>query len=244
MSTNDPDQLRYSAIDVELKDMPSDFDYMIYSFSDNVSIQKQMTPISSGIPEIHGLSTGGTAIRSALSTVISDYKNGVWDGGDSPRVILLTDGCATDIGLFNLIGSILKEFKSEKISISTVGLGIVDKKLMDKIAKTTCGVFIDVSEAAELSDALSHAAVSHAERDLLSDRHLAKLDWLYGLLRVLFLFIIGTCIGLACGVLYGVPDSFSIIAISSAIKSLVGAISMEVGICTIGIPVKIMWLIL
>lgn len=244
MNENDPLQLRYGALKSVLNNVDSNFPYMVYGFSHDVKIISDMKPVADGIPQITGESFGGTSIRTALNKVVQDRLDGVWDGGVSPKVILLTDGYATDISLFNSINSVLKTYVKNKISISTVGLGDVDTNLMNKIAKTTGGVFIDVSDASDLGDAMTSAATQHTSRDLLSTRYTTNLNFLYALLRIIFISILGIAIGFAAAIAYGSQESSTLIFVSSAIKSIVGAILMEIGTDVIGISDKLVWFVL
>lgn len=67
---------------------------------------------------------------------MKDYKEHVWEGGEHPKVVLLTDGAATDLdnGFLWFKGNVpefnhaLEEYSNFGINISTVGLGSVDKK--------------------------------------------------------------------------------------------------------------------
>ena len=243
MAENDPDQERYKAIADVLEDMPDSFPYMVYGFSDDAYIVQEMLPKSAGVPEIAGRSSGMTEIKTALTRVMEDYQNGVWDGGDSPKVIMLTDGYATDVNLFSPIRGVLRDFASEHISISTVGLGVVDADLMKQIAEKTGGVFIDVAKASALSGAIDAAAKEFAGRDLLSSRYVPSLDFLYGFLRVLFLLILGTAIGFAAAVAYGVQESLSLTMAATLGKALFGALLMEIG-TALGASAGFMWLLL
>lgn len=244
MKENDQNQERYAAIPEVLNGKGSDFPYMIYSFSDNVKLVRDMSPASKGIPPINGNSHGSTAMKAALIQVIDDYETGKWDGGSTPKVVLLTDGYATDIGFLNPINKVLKRYTAAHVSVSTVGLGHVDKSLMNKIAKTTGGVFIDVSDASDLSKAMTSAATQYTDRDLLSTRYTTKFSVLYGVIRILFITILGTAIGLLMAVAYGSQDSTSLTGISSFIKTLVGAILMEIGTSVVGVSDRFTWLVL
>lgn len=244
MAENDPQQLRYNAISSVLTNVNPDFPYMIYGFSNDVGIISDMAPVSNGIPKITGDSTGGTSIRAALNRVIQDKVSGAWDGGTSPKVILLTDGYATDIGLFRSIHGVLKTYVKNGVSISTVGLGGVDKNLMSKIAKTTGGVYIDVSDASGLAEAMASAATQYTSRDLLSTRYTTNLNLLYAILRIIFISILGATIGFATAVAYGNQESSTLIIGSSAIKSVIGAILMEVCTDVMGFSDKMIWLVL
>ena len=244
MANNDPEQKRYSAIASVLEDMPDDFPYMVYNFSNGTEIIKEMSTKSEGIPALSGNSYGGTSIRFALMQVMDDYENGIWDGGKNPRVILLTDGYATDIGLFSSVNKPLRRYARKGISVSTVGLGDVDRNLMQKIADKTGGVFIDVSDASGLAEAMNSAAGQVTDRDLLTLRNSSKLGWLYGILRVLFLLILGLMIGFAETVAYGFQRSVQTSLPFSAAGSFLGALFMKLGTELLGISDKIMWVVL
>lgn len=244
MESSDPTGERYTAINQVLDGMDDSFPYMVYSFSSGNEIVKDMAPISAGVTPLSGLNEGGTEIRGVLEQVISDYKNGVWDGGDSPRVILLTDGYATDIGLFRSINSVLKEYSGAHISVSTVGLGYVDESLLKKIADSTGGVYIDVSQASDLSAAMGEAATSYTDRDLLSTRYVASMNGFYAFLRILFLTILGAAIGCGIALVYGYEESLPLTMIASGVTAVLGALIMELGCNAVGASDKWMWLLL
>lgn len=243
MEDSDPANERFAAIATVLDGMDEDFPYIVYGFANEVEIIKSMAPISEGIPNMSGYSSGGTAIKAALVRVIDDYESGVWDGGKSPKVILLTDGYAGDIDSFRSISNVLERYTAANISVSTVGLGDVDNALMEGISEATGGVFIDVSDASELSGAMGSAARQHTDRDLVSVRYTGGKNILYGVLRVVFLTLLGSFIGIIAAAAYGNPDSTSFTTISSIIQSFAGGLLMEIG-TDVGISDKLMWLLL
>lgn len=244
MEGNDPSQERYRAISDVLDDMPDSFEYMVYGFSNDAYIVRDMAPISDGVPDLSGNSSGGTAIRGVLDRALEDHDRGIWNGGENPKVILLTDGAATDIGLLSSINSTLRRYAAAHISVSTVGLGNVDVSLMTKIAQMTGGVFIDVEDAGQLSEAMRSAASAYTSRDLLTARYQPNMDFLYGLMRVLFLSILGMLIGIAVAVAYGLQESVSLTMVSSLIMSVIGALAMELGTGAAGLSGGWMWLAL
>lgn len=243
MLDSDPQKERYAAIPSVLAGMNKDFPYMVYRFADDIERIKDMGPMSEEVSVPNGAVAGRTAIRRALSQVIADHEAGVWTGGDCPKVILLTDGHATDMNALREIDPVLERFAAANICVSTVGFGQADDKLLERIAQKTGGVFVDVVDVSELSEAMMSAAGHQAERDLLSARKMDGLNTLYGILRVLFLTILGTTIGLLMAIAYGFRGSVSLIAASSGIKALVGALLMELG-TAFGFSAKIMWLFL
>lgn len=254
METNDPHGLRHDAIPELLDGMPDDFPYMIYAFSGSPHIVRDMSPISDGydwqqycstsetgfLAFLRQLLSGGTAIRTTVQQILDDCKNGVWKGGKCPKVIFLTDGWATDMNSFFLwrkkdLYTSLHEYQKLGITISTVGLGDVDRTLMQNMANITGGIFVHCDDASQLSIAMKSAAVSFAERDLLSPRHISRFNALYGLLRILFLTLIGTLLGSLMTLAYTEDTSIRLICLSSAICATVGGLLMELG-SLMGVP--------
>ena len=248
MSGSDPDGQRYQAIAELLSDAAPDFPYMVYRFADVPALVRPMAPVSEGVPALEPLASGQTAIRAALTQALDDRESGVWDGGTSPRVVLLTDGYATDVGIFHPIRSLLRRYQKAGVSVSTIGLGGADERLLQRIAGSTGGVYLDVVDASGLSQAMEEAALRFAGRDLLSDRSAPRLGWLYALLRILFVTLLGFALGCFTLIPYGFDDSPALTILSSAVKALLGAVALEVGVCALGLPEGIfqflLWLIL
>ena len=229
MEANDPDQVRYHAVDEILEKHDDSFPYMVYGFASDVHLLRKMAPKSEGQETLAGKAEGGTSIKGALKRVISDYKTKKWSGEKRPRVVLLTDGAATDMTLRSSINGVLKDYRTQGISVSTVGLGSVDTKMMERIARGTGGVFISVKDASKLTNAMSSAAVLQSERDLVTTRYTDHLNILYAIMRIVFLAILGLLIGLAATVAYGDEDSKGIAALTTLITSVIGALVMEIG---------------
>ena len=114
---------------------------------------------------------------------------------------------------------------------------------MRSIAESTGGVYIDVSDATELSAAMKSAAVKTSAHDLLSVRYSSHLGWLYGFLRILFLTILGCVIGLGALVAYGYADTANLLLVATGATSLLGALLMELS-TGLGASAGLMWLIL
>lgn len=238
MSGNDSTGLRYKAIREIMEAENAGFPFMVYAFSDDTRILRNMGPLDADYEDIPVTCYGGTAIRGTILRILQDYKNGVWDGGANPKIIFLTDGVATDLsngflwfkGNMPEFNAALEEYHDLGINISTVGLGSVDREIMTKIAGTTRGVFVNIQDASELASAMKTAAVSYSERDLLSIRYMKRLDILYGMLRILFLSIIGTVIGSLIIFAYVEESSIPLIVASSFVFSLLGSILFEIGL--------------
>lgn len=251
MSGNDPSGLRYKAIPEIMKAAEEGFPYMVYTFSNDTQIVRDMGPLDEEYEDIPINSNGGTAIRGTILKILQDYKDGVWDGGPNPKLVFLTDGSATDLsngflwfkGNMPEFNSALEEYYNLGINISTVGLGSVDREIMTKMAETTGGVFVNIQNASDLASAMKTAATSYSDRDLLSIRYMKHWDTLYGFLRVLFLTIIGTVIGSLMLLAYMEESSILIIIVSSIICSLIGSVLFEIGL-KVGVFQSLLWIVL
>ena len=251
MSGNDPGGLRYEAIPEIMKAAKEGFPYMVYTFSDDTQIIRDMAPLDAEYEPIPVNSDDGTAICGTILRILQDYKNSVWDGGSNPKVVFLTDGSATDLsnvflwfrGNMPEFNAALEEYYNLGINISTVGLGSVDREIMTKMAETTGGVFVNIQNASDLASAMKTAASSYSDRNLLSIRYMKHWDTLYGFLRILFLTIIGTVIGSLMLLAYMEDSSIPIIIVSSIICSLIGSVLFEIGL-KIGVYQSLLWIVL
>ena len=251
MSSNDPNGLRYNAISEIMNSPQNTLPYMVYAFSSESRILRDMGYLTSNEEEIPINCDGATSIRETTLRILQDYKDKKWSGGKNPKIIFLTDGFATDLdnGFLWFKGNVpefntaLEEYSKLGISISTVGLGSVDKQLMRKMAETTGGTFISINQAEDLADAMNTAATSYSERILLSIRYMKHLNKLFGCLRVRFLSLIGLTIGGLLAFAYMDNASIPLILISSAISSVLGSILFELGIQT-GVYQSILWFLL
>ena len=244
MEDSDPEQERFRAVDAIIANKEDSFPYMIYGFADDVVVLREMGPKSAGHGDLTTVPEGGTSIKKSLEQILDDYSTGKWDGGDRPRVVMLTDGYATDIGFLSNMRKVLKNYQKNRISVSTVGLGAVDEDLMEQIASSTGGVFISVDNASDLLDAMSNAAIRQSKRDLLSARGYCRPEALYVIMRIVFLAILGMLIGALATVVYGDEYSVMVSLIVSAITSVLGAMIMEIGTYAMALNPALMWLIM
>ncbi|MCD7884708.1 MAG: VWA domain-containing protein [Lachnospiraceae bacterium] len=247
MDSNDPNDLRYAAISEIMADKDEDFSYAVYSFNDDLLCIREMS--AKGTEEVvyskpDGRS-GGTSIKNALTSIIEAIEDGSIDGGSAPKVLLLSDGYATDIGLFSNIKKLLKRYTSHGVSISTVGLGdSVDESLMTQIANGTGGVFISVDEGSNLGTAMEAAISSYAKRDLLTLRNTPKLNALFFIERILFMSVLG--LGMQCFLILvsGIPTSDQKLSwFFSILTCILAGLAIELLINTIYLPEKLSALI-
>lgn len=193
MKDNDPENKRYDAIQSVLKKKESGFPFAVYIFADRSSLLRPMGPISQGLDFSAEKPDGGTGIRTVLSALYDEMDTGGIDLKKNGKVLLFTDGHATDMGLFGKwgLGKVLKKYSQAGVSISTVGLGNTDRNLMNLIAKKTGGVYISVDDADMLEGAVQTAMDSRSGRNLLDYRNYVRFDFLYTLIRFAAVLVIG-----------------------------------------------------
>jgi len=247
MDTNDPQMQRYAAFSSLIEEKPDDFSYGIYSFNDEVQVLREMAPKSVPLDGSVAVNTGGgTAIKGTLSRILSDIQNGMLGDVKNCRVVLLSDGYATDVDVVNkyMITSELDEFSKLGYSISTIGLGEADDELMGLIADKTGGVYIKIDDASQLEAGMSEATVvNKISRNLLGYRDNAFMNWLLGILRILFVVGLGVVIAFEKTILCERFVNTMSVLISSIVGSTLAGLCLEIGMNGIGIPPQLMRII-
>ena len=232
MDQNDPDQKRVAAIKQLLEGKDEDTKFAVYTFSEEIRCIRQMGTISDGIGNFEIMPNGGTPIVGVLAQIMDDMESGVLPYDEGSRVILLTDGYATDNDFFGFrVNKVLKKYNKKKVSISTIGLGEVDEQFLSNISEKTGGVSLIINNVDELGDVMeSVVQTAGMDRNLLSPRARTNLDWLYALMRIVFTAILViSFIGIKVAITDDCANA-SMIIISSVIGSVVGAVILEFGL--------------
>lgn len=241
MLRNDPDLERYSALKAILEEQNPKTNFMVYSFASDVVLVHPMSTVEDGVPMLSRKELGSsTSYEKSLSQVIEDYNNGVWTA-KNPMVIFFTDGVPMDIDSKYELTSVLERYAAANIPITTVGMGDVDTVMLEFIAEETGGSSLDIQEASAVSGAFRTAVSSFSSsRHLLSDRDTEGANLVYGALRVVMVSVLGILIGLLVALCYGNSGSFSLIVITSVIKSILAGLILEIGIVVLGLPDSLM----
>lgn len=235
MEVNDPSQKRTAAIRQLLEDEEESVEFAVYSFGDTVEKVREMASVADGVGDFAVSPNGGTPIVGVLTKIMEDMESGILPYDEGSQVILLTDGYATDNGFFGLkINKILKNFNKKKVSISTVGLGDVDERFLSDISGKTGGLSVTTDNVEALGSAMASVVrTANAERNLLSARAQVNMNFLYAIMRIVFVTILGV---IFIGIKIAMTDesvNTSMIIISSLIACFLGAVIMEVGLCLI-----------
>lgn len=235
MKTNDPNQKRTAAVLQLLENKEESVEFAVYSFGDTIEKVRDMAFSTDGVEDFAVSPNGGTPIVGVLTKIMDDMESGILSYDEGSQVILLTDGYATDNGFFGLeINSILKKFNKKKVSISTVGLGDVDERFLSNISEKTGGLSVTTDNVEALGSAMASVVrTTNAERNLLSSRVQINMNFLYVIMRIVFVTILGVVF---TGIKIAMTDesvNTSMIIISSLITCFLGAVILEVGLSLI-----------
>lgn len=185
MSANDPQCVRSEAIGKIMENQADDLPYAVYKFTDQSQLIKVMGKYSKS-DKYEFLSDGGTDIVTSLDTVINELLSKKVNGGDHPKVLLLSDGESSNWG----IKDVISKCRDNEIAVSTIGFN-VNSHLLSKIARKTGGIYINVNDIDDLQEQMNKAITSFLDRNLISDRFVLRNDGLYAFLRILFLCLMG-----------------------------------------------------
>lgn len=241
METSDPDGLRYQAIQKIIETQDANFPYAVYSFSNEVKEERALAPVSAGNNKLTPVNSGGTRIRGTLKTLYRDYEKGLKSQlGDAPKFLLLSDGYATDIDFFSSINGILRDYAKTPITISTVGLGDADDALMQQIADDTGGVYLSVDHVDQLEQSMQQAMKENGDnkyaRTLYTYRNVPGLDFLYGIMRILFTAFLSVLISASMLFATGKGEDDRMILLSSAVTGILAGAVLELGINLLCLP--------
>lgn len=243
MNVSDPENKRYNAIQATLENKNGDFSFVVYSFADDSKIIRSMGSVSEGTEFKMEEANGGTAIKTVLKDIYEDIDKGELNLGKNGKVLLFSDGAATDI--FPFIGKaslnrILEKYSKKGISISTVGLGYSDDKLMEMIARKTGGIYVKADDPGLLEKAMEEAIDSTSDRNLLDYRSPVRLDFFLMLFRFLAVLLLGLLLALVKMYICEPFLDTLPLWVTSVICSLLGAACVELGMNKLGLQPQLM----
>lgn len=230
MYSNDPDLLRYKAIRGILHDKPGTTRYAVYSFSGNSRCVVPMRTVEEGFQEYPAPDYGMTNMKAGLENVIDDLEKGVWTSNGSTSLVLITDGVPSDFSSMADVKDILDSCVANQITLGIVGVIGSHNRLMEQMATYTGGSFVDIRNIGQIHEAIRQVSgISGFTRDLLSVRDQVAVDWLYALIRILAIGIIGTLIAVCAAICYGNSREVNFIICANGIKSLLAGVLLEAG---------------
>lgn len=131
------------------------------------------------------------------------------------------------------LGSIIpaEDFNKKKVSISTVGLGDVDERFLSDISGKTGGLSVTTDNVKALGSAMASVVrTTNAERNLLSARAQVNMNFLYVIMRIVFVTVLGV---IFIGIKIAMTDesvNTSMIIMSSLSACFLGAVILEIGL--------------
>lgn len=234
MNSNDPNNVRYDALQEIISSMSPTEDFAVYAFSENYECTTELGSINS-TDYLFQSPTQDLGVSTRLYTVLNHINDEVNTSNTDKhtKIIVLTDGNPTDYSsLMN--SSNISKFVNNNISISSLGFGDVDTEILNTLANSTGGRYLFCDDIAELMGSLDvivsgDVAAISGNRDLLGYRMDATADSvLYAVLRVVFLGVLGLVWSIIKVVLLGEIKYNQLKAVLfSALWCLVGALLCE-----------------
>lgn len=203
MLETDPFELRYSALEGLLNTLEEEQRAGLVRFNENSYVPVELDELDEAqrmrLSEdlANPSSAGGTNIYGALESSLDVYRSAA-QPKRLPVVVLLSDGFNSEgYGGKARFKKTVKAFLRAGIVINTVSLGPnADVALLQDLAESTGGQYIEVEEAGDLVQAFQKASSAVTYRCLFSPRPgTQRWNVLYMFLRLLFLTLPGFTIG-------------------------------------------------
>ncbi|MBE7036930.1 MAG: VWA domain-containing protein [Ruminococcaceae bacterium] len=191
---NDSSGKRFDAVDEIINNLEETKNFAVYLFARDVKCVTKLGTESSKNYKMDDRGTrsnAGTPMLTAVETAMND----VCKGKDvHTKFIILTDGEAQDKEKYS---SLIAEIKQNDASISSVGFGAPEDAFLQKMADETGGVYVRSDDLSSLGNDLDKVVKAkpvglYKDRYLLGSRNDATAgNFLYALLRVVFLILLG-----------------------------------------------------
>lgn len=192
MERNDPTNSRRGVVEDVANSLPSDVRIGVYAFGDKTVQLYNTGTVTAGSVHIPENAVNADDSSTQLYTSIAEIADSMPDEmTKSPtKLIVLTDGDPLD---GSMKSTAVKKCNEKNISISCVGFGNYDDKTFIDLANRTDGNFMPASDVTQLKGAVSEIIDKNPiNRDLISSRaDDTSNSWFYGVLRILFLILIG-----------------------------------------------------
>ncbi len=206
--------------------------YAVYSYDSEVDLVRSMAAASQGadfeLPESFDPETG---IYQVLSRIKSDLENELFTYEEDTQIVLIAAGTDSMADWTEGdLDQVLSWFLDHRILIHVIGAGpSSDNVLLQSISGKTGGSSSFPAGVGGLSDSLSSVVVlEEAYATLLSSRHVSKNFLLYGILRVLFLTLLGIMGTVMKLCLVDQSAKKNSLVLYSVLGSLLGALLLEV----------------
>lgn len=239
MAGNDPNVDRGKAIDVIMEKQTINIPYSVYRFSDKCELVRPMA-LYTGSEAYTFASNGGTDIVNSLKYVVEDIAKNPTIAGQFPKILLLSDGSASSAG----VRSVIEMCNDRNIVVSTVSFRKFSNTLLNQIANKTGGVHLTAKDISSLYEQMEEGILSMSSRNLVSDRYVKNHDWIYGIMRVLFLIMIGAVWTVVKSCLYFGKNDFWNVFVFSVICASIAAILIELLYAFLSVDTAIARLIL
>ncbi len=232
MLGNDMNNERGKAIQNLMAKCEPDFPCAVYGFESSFRQISPMLPASVlAVNPLELGAYGGTNISDAIEYVLQEIESGNLRAGLRPHIILVTDG--VDTGGMKPLKATLRHANDANVRVSTVGVGnAVDAEYLRNIAVKTEGNYVTCETMSDLLGSITDITEQESsdyQRTLLNTREEMPHDWVYAVMRILFLLILAVPFLIIKSLLLRTNDANTNVLIPNLILLLIGALSVEIG---------------
>ncbi len=235
----DPMHLREEAVRQVMAGCEDDYPFAVYAFASDCRMLQGVQPASTARNmSLDLVSKGGTNVVEALEMVENDILFGRLQAGSSPRIILVTDGEFDDSGLREVLSNAV----AMNITVCTIGMTGSNPTVLKLIADLTNGVNVTIDKLDQLPGAMETVAIGESDfiRTLLSVRNPVPMDWIYSVMRVVFLLILGALFIWIKALLLRSDDMEANMLIPNLVAVLIGALCVEIGMNILFLQERVM----
>jgi len=219
-----------------INDMDEGFPFSVYTFDSRVENPVPMHAKTAADAQ-NGFKlkfSGKTMFYGVLEQVCKDYEQALsdhtWTGGGVPKVLLFSDGLPSDSD-----SGAIDRLRKNDLTVSTVAADGADIAVMQEIAEKTGGAALHISDTADLRTAMEQAFRASAERTLFSVRPRMVRGWLYVLMRLIFLFLLGAAFAAILYYAGSLRYDLDRAVITKIITGILSAAAIEIGTQSFGL---------
>ncbi|KPU43311.1 von Willebrand factor type A domain protein [Oxobacter pfennigii] len=235
MEGTDPQNLRFKAVKNLIDSMNTDNRVSVFVFNDEVVNVQPMAAITDGLKrdipgklQEYDVPYGMTNIKGALTYASEHIKQNEMPGR-SAMVILISDGGDT-YSLADFYQETIAPYKSGYIPVFTVGMEGSDQDMLVRISEDTGGKYYSVENVEGLDTAFTKIYRERDLRLLVGERNgRTSSSMVYGIMRVVFLIIIGVAVGFAVGLIFDNRYLAKGLSIGGAVSGLMAGLILEIG---------------
>jgi len=234
MNETDPKRESIQAAKELIQRMDKDMKVAVITFNENTNILQPLVPLNNQAAKDSVIAAldnfgdfdGQTDIGLALNQAVEQIGLET-DASRKSVVILVSDGYS-EVNLSTTLAPFLKD----QIAIHSIGMNSPQgSALLEEISNRTHGSFYEVEKAQRLSEVYDQIYKEQQQRHLVGERPgEEQASVAYAALRILFIALIGSLLGLSLGIIFDNRHLALSFGIGGLIAGLLAGLILEFGL--------------